>query len=285
MDKWNLIVDVARCNNCAACQLATVDEYQMNDFPGYSARAPRDATPWIQIRRHSRGSGEHIDVTHVPVMCQHCDDAPCGAGRDDAFVKRPDGIVMLPPDKARGRRDLVARCPHGAIHWNEELQLPQLWNFDAHLLDAGLAQPRCVNACPSQALEVRKVPDDTMQKMATAEGLTSLRPQDAAHARVHYRHLHRVTHRFIAGTVVGLEGSRNVCLSGVQVELSWSGQTIARGLTDDFGDFKLQPLPPEDRTYTLRLTAPGHAPTTREVTLAEPGLSLGRLPLDAVTTP
>ena len=38
--KWNLIVDVARCDNCRLCFLAVKDEYIGNDFPGVSAAQP-----------------------------------------------------------------------------------------------------------------------------------------------------------------------------------------------------------------------------------------------------
>ena len=38
--KWNLIIDVARCDNCRVCFLAVKDEYVGNDFPGYSAAQP-----------------------------------------------------------------------------------------------------------------------------------------------------------------------------------------------------------------------------------------------------
>jgi Fe-S-cluster-containing dehydrogenase component len=35
--KWNMIVDVSRCDNCRNCFLATKDEHIGNEFPGYAA--------------------------------------------------------------------------------------------------------------------------------------------------------------------------------------------------------------------------------------------------------
>ena len=39
-NKWNLIVDVALCDNCRLCFLAVKDEYVGNDFPGQVINAP-----------------------------------------------------------------------------------------------------------------------------------------------------------------------------------------------------------------------------------------------------
>ena len=40
MKKWNLIVDVEKCENCYNCFIATKDEHVGNDFPGYAAPQP-----------------------------------------------------------------------------------------------------------------------------------------------------------------------------------------------------------------------------------------------------
>jgi Fe-S-cluster-containing dehydrogenase component len=106
-----------------------------------------------------RGSGEHIDMAYMPTMCNHCDRPRCAEGADGAVTKRADGIVLIDPVKAKGRRDLVDKCPYGAIQWNEAQQVPHIWIFDAHLLDAGWTEPRCQQACPSGALRALKASD------------------------------------------------------------------------------------------------------------------------------
>ena len=48
--KWNLIVDVERCDNCRLCFLAVKDEYVGNDFPGVSAAQPSEGQhKWLDI--------------------------------------------------------------------------------------------------------------------------------------------------------------------------------------------------------------------------------------------
>src|SRR5437660_3624023 len=129
MQKWNMIIDVAECTNCNLCTLAIMDEYVGNDWPGYTRPMPRHGHKWINILQKERGQVPMIDIAYVPTMCNHCDDAPCIAKAGGAIKKRDDGIVLIDPEKAKGRRDLVDACPYGHIWWNEEFQVPQHWPF------------------------------------------------------------------------------------------------------------------------------------------------------------
>ena len=142
MKKWNMIIDVAECTNCQLCTLATMDEYVGNDWPGYTKPMPKHGHKWIDILQKERGQIPMIDIAYVPTMCNHCDDAPCIAKSDGAIRKREDGIVLIDQERAKGRKDLVDACPYGHIWWNEELEMPQHWPFDAHLIDQGWQQTR-----------------------------------------------------------------------------------------------------------------------------------------------
>jgi len=143
MKKWNMIIDVAECTNCNLCTLATMDEYVGNDWPGVAAPMPRHGHQWINILQKERGQMPMIDIAYVPTMCNQCDNAPCmKADKTGAIGKRDDGIVIIDPVKAKGHKELVDACPYGHIWWNEELQLPQAWPFDANLNDQGWQQTR-----------------------------------------------------------------------------------------------------------------------------------------------
>lgn len=249
MSKWNLIVDVAECHNCHNCVVAAKDELVGNDFPGYSAPHPAQGPGVIRIERQVRGSGHHLDTSYLPRMCQHCDDAPCVKAGGGAVEKRADGIVIFNPEACRGRRDLVDACPHGAVLWNEELQLPQTWFFDAHLLDAGWHEPRCVTVCPTRALQAVRLDDAAMAERVRAEGLRTLQPEAGTRARVYYRHLERNDSVFVAGSVVSAGAAE--CVEGAEIELLHDGRTVARTLTDAFGDFRFDGLPPNSGVYQL----------------------------------
>ena len=277
--KWNLVVDIGRCNNCASCTLAVMDEHTGNDFPGYAAPQPREGAPWIEIRRHVRGEGEHIDVAYMPRMCNHCDRPPCAEGAEGAVVKRDDGIVIIDPVKARGRRDLPDKCPYGAIRWNEELQLPQIWIFDAHLLDAGWSMPRCQQVCPTGALRSLKVEEAEMRALAREQSLQVLQPELGTAPRVHYKGLHRMTKRFIAGTVLTRRHGSVECLAGCAVALQHAGTTVGQAVTDCFGDFRFDGLEDQALVYELHLTHPGHESQRLPVSSDVPGRSLGHITL------
>src|SRR4051812_31102292 len=116
MSKWNLIVDVAACTNCNACVLACQDEYVGNSFPGYAEEMPKHGHRWIDIKRQERGRHPMVDIAYLPVMCQHCEDAPCAkAATGGAVKKRADGIVIIDPEKAKGQKQIVEACPFGAV--------------------------------------------------------------------------------------------------------------------------------------------------------------------------
>src|ERR1019366_5843581 len=121
MNKWNMIIDVAECTNCNSRRLATMGEYIGNEFPGYSAPMPKHGHKWIDILQKERGQIPAIDIPYVRARCNLCDDAPCVAKDGGAVNKRDDGIVLIDPVKAKGRKDLVDACPYGHIWWNEEL--------------------------------------------------------------------------------------------------------------------------------------------------------------------
>src|SRR6516165_3326691 len=115
--------------------------------------------------------------------------------------KRQDGIVIIDPVKAKGRKDLVAACPYGHIWWNEELELPQAWPFDAHLIDDGWQQTRGHQSCPTGAMRAISIEDADMERMVREEGLEVLRPELASKPRVYYRNLWRYSKCFIGGSI------------------------------------------------------------------------------------
>lgn len=252
MNKRALIVDIAKCTGCNNCVLATKDEHIGNDFPGYAAAQPAHGHEWISLERHTRGSGSMVDVSYVPRMCNHCDDAPCIKAADGAIEKRPDGIVIIDPVKARGRKHLVSACPYGAISWNEEAQVPQTWIFDAHLLDKGWEKPRCVQACPTAALESVNVTDEELRALAAEQELEGLRAELKTKPRVLYRNLERVRSCFLGGNVVRTDAAgRKGNVAGAHVEVTIHGNT-RKAVTDHFGDFKIDGLE-RGAQYALRV--------------------------------
>ena len=268
MKKWNLIVDVDRCNNCNNCLIATKDEYSGNDFPGYSAPQPDLGTLWLTVKRHERGQAPMIDVSHYVETCNHCDNPACITDKTrDAVYKRPDGIVMIDPVAAKGRKDIVGTCPYGQIFWNEDLQLPQKWTFDAHLLDNGWNEPRCTQVCPTQAIRAGKQTDDEMAQMVLDEGLGVLKPELGLSPRVYYRNFQRIETAFIGGTLHTVENGVDDCLEGATVRLEKGGQPITETVSDAYGDFKFDGLKIDGAEYAIVIEQDGKRLNARTVAM------------------
>ncbi|MCP4071613.1 MAG: oxidoreductase [Hyphomicrobiales bacterium] len=254
MSKWNLIIDVADCHNCNNCFLVCKDEYVGNDIKGYCAPQPLHGHKWINILAKERGQYPMVETTYLPTMCNHCDDAPCVKAGDGAVEKRSDGIVIINPDKAIGRQDIVESCPYGAIWWNDELSLPQAWTFDAHLLDRGWKEPRCVQSCPTGAMNAIKISDEMMAVLASAEKLEPIRNDLDTKPRVYYKNLHRFTKLFVAGEVLGTAGGVTDCVAGARVELRSAETELSVTRTDPFGEFKIDGMDPDCGACTIKIS-------------------------------
>jgi Fe-S-cluster-containing dehydrogenase component len=267
MKKWNMIIDVAECTNCNLCTLAAMDEYVGNEWPGYTKPMPKHGHRWIDILQKERGQVPMIDIAYAPTMCNHCDNAPCLAKGGDAIRKRDDGIMLIDPEKARGRKDLVDACPYGHIWWNEEFQVPQIWPFDAHLLDAGWDKTRGDQSCPTGAMRTIKAEDTEMERMALEQGLEVMRPELGTRPRVYYRNLWRYTKCFIGGTLSAEADGVVDCVEGARVRLLRDGAQVAETASDNYGDFKFDRLDENSGRYTVEVSAAGRFTKTVDVEL------------------
>jgi len=261
-----MIIDVEKCEDCNNCFLSCKDEHVENDWPGYSLSQPRHGHRWMNIERKERGRFPLIDVAYRPTPCMHCDAAPCiRAAKEGAIYKRGDGIVIIDPEKARERRELVKSCPYGAIWYNEERQVPQKCTFCAHLLDEGWKAPRCVQACPTGALRVLLCDDREMERIVKQETLAVLHPEFRTLPRVYYRNLNRYLRCFVAGNVAVERAGVVDCVKDAEVRLEDSSGKSWEATTDVFGDFKLDGLEEESGKYTLEIIHPDLGGKSMEV--------------------
>ena len=153
MARYGMVIDITRCNGCYNCFVACRDEHWNNDYPPYSVGQPFSGSFWLRIIEKERGSYPKIKVAYTPVLCMHCENAPCiHVAKNNAVYRRPDGIVVIDPERAVGQREILNACPYRVIYWNEEKNLPQKCTLCAHLIDRGWKEPRCAEACPTQAM-------------------------------------------------------------------------------------------------------------------------------------
>jgi len=259
--RYGMIVDVTKCNGCYNCFLACKDEYCGNEFPPYSASQPMTGHYWMRIIEKERGKFPKVKVAYTAVPCMHCDNPTCvELAQDGAIYQRPDGIVIIDPVKALGKKELLSTCPYRVIYWNEEKQLPQKCTLCAHLLDQGWKEPRCVEVCPTGALVFGNLddPNSEISKIIASGKTETLHPEYGLKDKVRYIGLPK---RFVAGAVV--LGDKDECAEGVKVSLEGAGEKKTV-LTDNYGDFEFEGLT-ADKNYTVRVEAPGYRKQQFEV--------------------
>ena len=151
--RWGMLVDATRCvSGCEACVNACATEHgiEMTDRPEIDAQ-------WIRkVDLIDEDSGREISL---PVMCQHCEDAPCVAVcPTGASFRRDDGIVLVNKHTCIGCRYCMMACPYMArsfVHINlvgQRTHSPrgkgtvESCTFCVHRVDRD-REPACVEAC------------------------------------------------------------------------------------------------------------------------------------------
>lgn len=261
------VIDLTKCVGCYDCQIGCKDEHCGNCWLPYADEQPDTGQFWLHLLETERGKAPHVKVTYLPLLCQHCENAPCiKAAKDNAVYRREDGLVIIDPVKAKGQKQIVASCPYHVIYWNEEKQIPQKCTGCAHLLDGGhaISTPRCVDNCHMNAIQFGEM--DELDLTDTE----LLHPEYGTHPHVFYRGLPK---RFVAGKVYDPE-SEEVVIGAVVRLKNENGSYTTR--TDAFGDFWLRSLPEDD--FTLTITGGGKSYTAAVSTKAE-DVGLGSIAL------
>ncbi len=254
METYYMIIDVALCEDCNNCFLSCKDEFVENDFLPYSAAQPRSNNRWMNIKGKERGTGSLMDVVFLPMPCMHCEDPACvKKAKNGAVIKRPDGIVLIDPIKAKGQKQLVESCPYGAIYWNEEKNVAQKCTMCAHLLDDSWKETRCAQACPTQAIQLVKSDASQMKKMIDTENLEVFHPEYGTKPRVYYKNLYKYKNCFIAGSIAYKHDKIADCAENAEVRLMKDSKKIGEALTNYLGDFKFDKLVENSGVYTLEI--------------------------------
>ncbi len=279
MTTYGMVIDVSRCTGCYNCFLACRDEHVGNDQRPIAASQPESGHKWIDVLEHERGKLPRVRVDHVPLPCQQCKDASCvSRAPDGAVYRREDGIVIIDPEKAKGHPQIVASCPYRVIHWNAAEQVAQKCTFCAHLLDQGWKEPRCVEACPTEALVFGDLDDPTsrISQLLKSKATEELHPEFGLAPSVRYV---RLPKRFVSGEIA-LADRMSEPAAGVRVTLH-DGTKAHDGATDLYGDFAFDELD-AGASYRLRIAAPGYRP--REIDIgARKDVDLGTIVLEPVS--
>jgi Fe-S-cluster-containing dehydrogenase component len=271
MARYGIVIDITKCTGCYNCFLTCRDEFVGNDYAGYAAAQPMSGMNWIKLIERERGQYPKVKVAYTPVTCMQCENAGCiKVAQDKAVYRRPDGIVIIDPVKAKGQKQIVAGCPYRVIEWNEEKQVAQKCILCAHLLDKGEKVPRCVESCPTGALVFGDLddPKSEISKLMATGNTEALHPEYGMKEKVRYISLPR---KFIAGTAI--YGDIDEVATGLKVTLSGNGES-RNVKTNGFGDFEFEGLA-DNADYIVKIEEPGYkarsikAKTMKDIYLGE----------------
>ncbi len=165
--KWGMAIDLNKCVGCNVCVAGCNVE---NNVPvvGKEQTAKGRAMQWIRIDRYYSGTDAAPAINHQPMMCQHCDNAPCENVCPVAATNHsPDGLNQMVYNRCVGTKYCANNCPFKVRRFNffnwrndfadgyYEQQLPALVNNPEVTVRSRGVMEKCT-FCIQRVMEARR---------------------------------------------------------------------------------------------------------------------------------
>jgi Fe-S-cluster-containing dehydrogenase component len=117
MPKFGMVIDLQKCVGCGACAIACKSENNTQD------RTNGQTFNWADYLNKTEGKFPAVHFATVPVLCNHCTDAPCVEAcpvTPKAMHKNKNGITMHNEKRCIGCRLCQEACPYSAKDVDKE---------------------------------------------------------------------------------------------------------------------------------------------------------------------
>ncbi len=231
--RWGMTIDLNACTGCGACVTAC---YAENNIPavGEELCAQGREMSWMQIMRYfEQTEDDGFQTVHVPVLCQHCGDAPCEPVCPVyAAYHTAEGLNAQVYNRCVGTRYCANNCPYKVRRFNwftyeHPYPLNLQLNPDVTVRETGVMekctfcvqrinrakldakaegrhvqdgefQTACMQGCPTQAIVFGNLKDPASAVSKIAKGARAYHMLSELNTRPAITYLAGVSHAWLA---------------------------------------------------------------------------------------
>jgi Fe-S-cluster-containing dehydrogenase component len=137
--RYGMVIDLHKCVGCGACAFACKAENNTRNRDG------GQSFNWADFVMKTEGTFPNVTHWVMPVLCNHCTDAPCVAAcpvkGEKAMYKTPEGITMYDSAKCIGCRSCQEACPYSASELDERSLNGETYSVISYNSDERDTQP------------------------------------------------------------------------------------------------------------------------------------------------